>query len=60
MTALYTLIGAGVLGRGASAGDDLDVTSPLVRVRMPACPDSAPGQRVEMTEPGRLFFSANL
>ena len=36
------------------------VTRPLARVRMPACPASAPEQRDEMTEPGRFFVSDNL
>ena len=31
------------------------VTRPLVRVRMLACPASAPEQRDEMTEPGCFF-----
>ena len=35
-------------------------TRPLVRVRIPSCPVSAPEHRDELTGPGRLFDSGNL
>ena len=35
------------------------VARQLVRMRMPAFPDDAPGQGVKMTEAGRLFVSVN-
>ena len=55
--ALYTL--NTLWGVAWDQASGVAVTRPLVRVRMSACPAYTPGEGVEMTEPGRLFVSAN-